>query len=382
MESARYHSAAAANRSRPAPGTRGSGWHSIWVRQIEDFDACEPLPLLRALPLSAPQAPESIACFRSERIACWSARITRKLLLQGSCRPLRSTVFLALEAPAENRCNHIGFGSGGLALFQPGDQYELCCHPQTLLVCIALPQALLHTIGDPCHRLDDSACRSRGVLAATPEALAPALAPALDQGLAAVIRSLHPPGLAPPVAPVQILDVLLRAAIARLRTASGPLLMTGQAHGQVRVLTLARHYIDARLSDAITVSAVAAAALTSVRTLHRAFSEVLGESMQHYVRVQRLQRIRRTLLMSDQPVTVARVASHWGINEFGRLSGWYRELFGELPSETLLRRRADRAERRLRPPRITDSNSADAAAPPALMPAPEPDPVLLHPSRT
>jgi hypothetical protein len=29
------------------------------------------------------------------------------------------------------------------------------------------------------------------------------------------------------------------------------------------------------------------------------------------------------------------VANEWGISELGRLAGWYRELFGELPSETL-----------------------------------------------
>jgi len=339
MESAQHHSAAACDRAAPRAPTAGNGWRSGWIHQIEDFEASEPLPLLRSVALSAAEAPESVASFRSERMACWSARVARKLLLQGTCRPLRSTVFLALEAPNGNRCNYVDFSTGSVALFQPGDHYELCCHPNTLLVCIGVPQALLHTFGDTRYAAEDALLRSRGVLRADHAAL--------DDSLGEMVRQLHLPLRSPSAPPAPLLNQLLHAAVAPICQTPTSLAATNCLAGHARILALARHYIDARLSEAITVSAVAAAALTSVRTLHRAFSELLGESMQHYVRVQRLHRIRKALL-GDQPVTVTRVGSHWGINEFGRLSSWYRDLFGELPSETLLRKRVDRANGALR----------------------------------
>jgi AraC-like DNA-binding protein len=67
---------------------------------------------------------------------------------------------------------------------------------------------------------------------------------------------------------------------------------------------------------------------------------VLDETPQSYVRKLRLHRIRRHLA-SDAEVlcTITVVANQWGISELGRLSGWYRDLFGELPSETRARRR-------------------------------------------
>jgi hypothetical protein len=48
---------------------------------------------------------------------------------------------------------------------------------------------------------------------------------------------------------------------------------------------------------------------------------------------------------AERACTVALVANRWGISELGRLSGWYRELFGEGPSETLgqVRRRSAKA---------------------------------------
>lgn len=105
--------------------------------------------------------------------------------------------------------------------------------------------------------------------------------------------------------------------------------------GQVRIVARARAFIQEHLDQPLTIKAIAAAASTSSRTLHRTFMAVLGESPYSYVLKQRLHRIRHDLLSeAELSVTISTLANRWGLGELGRFAGWYRELFAELPSET------------------------------------------------
>jgi AraC family ethanolamine operon transcriptional activator len=75
------------------------------------------------------------------------------------------------------------------------------------------------------------------------------------------------------------------------------------------------------------------------RTLERAFRHFLDISPLKYVMVFRLCRAHKELARGDGSVTD--VATRHGFYELGRFSMRYRQLFGELPSETLaLRRRS------------------------------------------
>jgi len=83
---------------------------------------------------------------------------------------------------------------------------------------------------------------------------------------------------------------------------------------------------------------IASAAATSHRTLHRAFHVVLDETPYSYVLKLRLHRIRHELVTdAEAACTITRVAHRWNIADMGRFAGWYRDLFGELPSQTLMR---------------------------------------------
>ena len=110
--------------------------------------------------------------------------------------------------------------------------------------------------------------------------------------------------------------------------------------GLARVVARARVFIHANLDQPLSIDAIAAAAFTSHRTLHRAFQVVLDETPYSYVRRLRLHRIRRELVSDDEKCcTITTIATQWGMSELGRFAAWYRELFGELPSETLRRQR-------------------------------------------
>jgi transcriptional regulator GlxA family with amidase domain len=116
--------------------------------------------------------------------------------------------------------------------------------------------------------------------------------------------------------------------------------LEGTIHAGLRVLSRAHaHSSIAHLDQPLSVEKIASAAATSHRTLHRAFHIVLDETPYSYVLKLRLHRIRHELVTrAEAACTITMVAHRWNITDMGRLAAWYRDLFGELPSQTLMRR--------------------------------------------
>jgi AraC-like DNA-binding protein len=78
----------------------------------------------------------------------------------------------------------------------------------------------------------------------------------------------------------------------------------------------------------------------SVRTLMNGCQEHLGMSPKKFLVLRRMHLARQALSMAAPSKTsVAGVATQYGFWEFGRFSGEYKSLFGELPSITLRRER-------------------------------------------
>ena len=77
---------------------------------------------------------------------------------------------------------------------------------------------------------------------------------------------------------------------------------------------------------------------TSRRTLEYAFRDYFGTSPKRFTKVLRLNAARNDLLRGDVgSAKVVEIASGWGFTHMGQFSTDYREMFGEKPSETLLR---------------------------------------------
>jgi AraC-like DNA-binding protein len=97
-------------------------------------------------------------------------------------------------------------------------------------------------------------------------------------------------------------------------------------------------YIDTNADAELTPEILARVGCVSVRTLHAAFQEQLGQSPMTYVRQVRLGRVRADLLRSDpQLVGVTEIATRWGFLHLSRFAQQYRRQFDELPSVTLHR---------------------------------------------
>ncbi|GAA5089783.1 helix-turn-helix transcriptional regulator [Nocardia iowensis] len=113
-------------------------------------------------------------------------------------------------------------------------------------------------------------------------------------------------------------------------------LRDGPQPGYPRSLRAALAFIDANLTEHIGLGDIAAAAACSPRTLTSAFRDRLGLSPMSYIRNLRLERIRADILGSTDQVGT--IAYRWGITHLGRFAREYRDRFGELPSDTAVRR--------------------------------------------
>lgn len=103
---------------------------------------------------------------------------------------------------------------------------------------------------------------------------------------------------------------------------------------RVRELTLSSYGYPLTIGELCTTLRI------SRRTLNHAFARVLGITPVAYMRNVRLHRVRAELQSSPYRVsTIANLATKWGFWHMSLFSRYYRELFGELPNETLERSR-------------------------------------------
>jgi methylphosphotriester-DNA--protein-cysteine methyltransferase len=102
-------------------------------------------------------------------------------------------------------------------------------------------------------------------------------------------------------------------------------------------------YLDATGDRPVHISEICRALQSSRRTLHRAFHDVFGIGPVTFLRQKRLC-AAHTILKRSPPeaTTVGDVAIGQGFIELGRFSRYYREMFGEYPSQTLGRGAAQR----------------------------------------
>jgi AraC-like DNA-binding protein len=106
------------------------------------------------------------------------------------------------------------------------------------------------------------------------------------------------------------------------------------------VVKKAEDLVSSEDSERIHVGDLCRVAGVSERTLEHAFKEILDTTPIAYLIRLRLHRVRQALLAPGRgSTTVTAEALRFGFWHFGEFSRAYRECFGELPSETLRRKR-------------------------------------------
>jgi len=107
-----------------------------------------------------------------------------------------------------------------------------------------------------------------------------------------------------------------------------------------QIIRMAMDFVEQHDRECLSVEQLAAAAGVSERTLRDTFVRYFGVPPVQYLNLRTLHQIRRALQSCDPTATtVTEIATRCGVWQFGRMARDYRILFGELPSETLRRRR-------------------------------------------
>lgn len=94
-------------------------------------------------------------------------------------------------------------------------------------------------------------------------------------------------------------------------------------------------YIHQNLNRKITTSEICSTFEISERSLRYLFVELIRIPPMRYVKLIRLNKIRKEILQADSESVINLIANKWGFNHSGQFAADYKKLFNEVPSEDL-----------------------------------------------
>ena len=149
---------------------------------------------------------------------------------------------------------------------------------------------------------------------------------------------------APPSAEMQqsLIDAL--GVATELRIDERPRSPSRSWAGAERIVLRALAFIHAHRKARPTVESLREAIGATNPSLRRAFQAYFDMGPANFLKVYRLNQVRRTILTeAPRSLTVTALLASHSVTEFGRFAGEYKALFGERPSETLRKqvRRSD-----------------------------------------
>lgn len=313
----------------------GTDWTRIRITRIEDLSDAVYGAGLETMQMSHAPVTGSLAFALQDGVTYSSGYLRGRVALRGPLSESMITIGLGLRIAPGSRHWLNEVGTGDYAVFLPGDDHDALYAPGSLYATVTLDAERLDTVAEQTGLMVDA--RKPAGTGIYQRRVPERVLAQLRAGFA----RLHASGPNSDWNVSALGKNLLGAAIAPLGRPPHAYVGRRDPRGRARIVARARAYVRENLEAPISIETLAEAATTSRRTLHRAFVEVLHETPQSYIRKLRLHRIRSDLATeAEVHCAVALVANRWGIGELGRMSGWYRELFGELPSETLARHRA------------------------------------------
>jgi|GEM_PF-2137098 len=166
---------------------------------------------------------------------------------------------------------------------------------------------------------------------------------ALHRKSAALYESIHRQTSPNPriwqQARVQLHDAILTELIAML---SSGRMEREHRSSRFQTASMARieRHIDEHAFSSLGLQELCMATELSLRTVERVIRSRTGFTALNYLKMRRLAFAREILLHPTDLTTVADAALTVGLLHFGRFSSAYRNMYGELPSETLRRSKA------------------------------------------
>ncbi|MCL7929442.1 helix-turn-helix domain-containing protein [Halomonas llamarensis] len=102
-----------------------------------------------------------------------------------------------------------------------------------------------------------------------------------------------------------------------------------------QVVDRVKRYVDEHLEDPVTMEMLCELTHVSRRKLQYSFTTILGISPLQFLRLRRLNHVRRALRAAESTQTVTDIATYWGFGHLGQFAHDYKRQFGESPSQTL-----------------------------------------------
>jgi AraC family transcriptional regulator, ethanolamine operon transcriptional activator len=280
----------------------------------------------------------SLVAIQLDRMQILRDRTNRALSKQGTAWPGSLVFSLPMGANGEGRLAGRTLSFPACLLANAGNLPELRTPEQLDLVCVAVDRAWLSDMAEA----SGCALAARRIKT-TPSRLH--CLPSTNQRLLQSFEDIF--GTLPELA--QTLEH--RGSRAALEGAVADLLLEALSTGDdddlraapphKRVVDKARAYVMENMERQPTIEDICRHVGVSRRKLQNCFHQTLGCSPIQFLRLMRLNGVRHSLLDSRKtgPASVGDVAAHWGFWHLSRFAGDYRDLFGELPSETLRRAR-------------------------------------------
>ena len=94
-------------------------------------------------------------------------------------------------------------------------------------------------------------------------------------------------------------------------------------------------YIHEHLDQKITTPQICSAIEISERNLRYIFKEMIGLSPMKYIKLIKLNKVRKEIINAKKKAEIHLIANEWGFGHSGQFAADYKKLFGEFPSQTL-----------------------------------------------
>jgi AraC-like DNA-binding protein len=308
-------------------------WTSVPIARIEDLRDAVYGAGLEATQVSTGPLSGNLTFARCDDVLYSSGLINGQVALRGPLSSDQITVGVGLRMGGGTRHWLEETASGAVGVFNAGDEHDAFYTRGSLYATATLSLEQLEQLA-----AREELVLDRPVLGGTGLHARPLEGSTLTR-ICHAFELIHA-GSRDPMRGTGVAQELLRALISHLGRAPRVGNRAGRTDAHAMIVRRARSYIAEHLAEPIGPDTLARAALTSRRTLFRAFAEILEDTPQIYVMRLRLHRIRHDLASDEERAcTVALIANHWGIGELGRMARRYRDLFGEFPSDTLAKQR-------------------------------------------
>ena len=146
----------------------------------------------------------------------------------------------------------------------------------------------------------------------------------------------NPSALTDPVCCEFIQEAVFDVLVSLIEAHPEPARPTLGEFSRMQVMRRAREYIFEHIEEPVQICEICKAVGVSRRMLQQSFQETVNVNPVAYLRLLRLNGVRRDLQRShDASAQVQDVAARWGFWHLSRFSNEYRQMYNERPSDTL-----------------------------------------------